>query len=294
MYTPIDSVRDLGATPPVSPAEEIRLLRLMAAGQRMARSGGELTAGERAAVRAGQQARQTLIQANGRLVISIAKRYRRCGLAFEDLCQEGVLGLIRAIDRFDAGKGQRLSTYATWWIRQNIGRAVAMHGRTIRLPIYQVDRLWRIRKAAEQFQKENGVRPSLEEIAQATGETLATVAELLQTGQPLQSLDEPVGDEEDASPFLEFIGDDAQADVPRSVDRSLLVREIEAMLEELPAREANILKLRFGLRDGHGLVLREVADRYGLTRERIRQIEVEALRKLREKGAARLACFLER
>lgn len=283
------SIADLAATAPVSPAEEKRLIRVMVDGKKIAakmkkdstlRNDKEL----RAKVDEGEASRRMLIQANGRLVISIANKYTGHGLSLAELSQEGVLGLIRAIDKFDISKGVRLSTYASYWIRQSVSRAVAVQTRTIRLPVHKVDHLGKIRKVMGQLTQTLGRTPELEEIAAQTGDAPEQIHELLKDGQETLSLEEPVGD--DGATLADFVENDFSQDLEEQVDSTLLESEIRKALSGLTARESRIVELRYGLRDGHPLTLQDVAERFGLTRERIRQIEKEALAKLRRPDQA--------
>jgi RNA polymerase sigma factor (sigma-70 family) len=290
------SIADLAATAPVSPAEEKRLIRVMIEGKQIAeqmkkdstlRKDKEL----RAKIDEGEAARRMLIQANGRLVISIANKYTGHGLSLAELSQEGVLGLIRAIDKFDVSKGVRLSTYASYWIRQSVSRAVAVQTRTIRLPVHKVDHLGKIRKVMGQLTQTLGRAPELEEIAKETGDEPEQIHALLKDGQETLSLEEPVGD--DGATLADFVENDISQDLEDQVDSTLLESEIRRALAGLTARESRIVELRYGLRDGHPLTLQDVAERFGLTRERIRQIEKEALAKLRRPDqAGRLSSFV--
>ncbi len=286
------SIADLASTAPVAPAEEVRLIQAMLAGKRAARELAktqELLESERiklkAKIDAGNAARRILIEANGRLVISIASRYTGHGLSLAELSQEGVLGLIRAIDKFDDRKGVRLSTYASYWIRQSVSRAVAVQTRIIRLPVHKVDHLGKIRKAVGQLTQILGRAPELPEIAQQTGDKPAEIYELLQDGQETMSLEEPVG--EDGATLADFVESDVTQALEDQVDSTLLEGEIRRALSTLTARESRIVELRYGLRDGQPLTLQDVAERFGLTRERIRQIEKEALAKLRRPDQSR-------
>ena len=290
------SIADLAATAPVSPAEEKRLIRVMIEGkkalERMRREPASRTDNQlRAKAEEGAAARRMLIQANGRLVISIANKYTGHGLSLAELSQEGVLGLIRAIDKFDVSKGVRLSTYASYWIRQSVSRAVAVQTRVIRLPVHKVDHLGKIRKVMGQLTQKLGRMPELEEIAAQTGDAPEQIHELLQDGQETLSLEEPVG--EDGATLADFVENDLTQDLEDQVDSTLLESEIRRALSGLTARESRIVELRYGLRDGHPLTLQDVAERFGLTRERIRQIEKEALAKLRKPDhAGRLINFV--
>lgn len=293
------SIADLAATAPVSPAEEKRLIKAMVggkkAGKRLDRD-FDLSDEQRAKlefmVEEGAQARRKLIEANGRLVISIANKYTGHGLSLAELSQEGVLGLIRAIDKFDIDKGVRLSTYASYWIRQSVSRAVAVQTRVIRLPVHKVDHLGKIKRVMGQLTQKLGRLPELEEIAAQTGDAPEQIHELLQDGQETLSLEEPVGD--DGATLADFVENDLTQALEDQVDSSLLENEIRQALSGLTARESRIVELRYGLRDGQPLTLQDVAERFGLTRERIRQIEKEALAKLRRPDhAARLMGFVQ-
>lgn len=287
------SIGDLAATPPVSPAEEKRLLALLAQGQkaqrRIAREGdrlnGELAAQLQAQIQNGRLARQTLIQANGRLVISIAGKYTGHGLSLAELAQEGVLGLIRAIDKYQASKGTKLSTYATFWIRQAVSRAVAQQTRTIRLPVHKVDQLSKVKKAIGRLSQELGRVPELEEIAAFIDDTPENLAQMLRAGQEVLSLEAPIGEDGTAT-LGDLVEEDGDGDLDAKVDAGLLEERLRQALGCLTARESRIVELRYGLRDGRPLTLQDVADRFGLTRERIRQIEKEALEKLRRPDSA--------
>ena len=292
------SIADLAATAPVSPDEEKRLISVMIEGKE-AREQLEQEAGLDEEVRKvledkaeeGAKARRKLIEANGRLVISIANKYTGHGLSLAELSQEGVLGLIRAIDKFDVTKGVRLSTYASYWIRQSVSRAVAVQTRVIRLPVHKVDHLGKIRRVMGQLTQKLGRLPELEEIAAQTGDAPEQIHELLQDGQETLSLEEPVGD--DGATLADFVENDLTQDLEDQVDSTLLEYEIRRALNGLTARESRIVELRYGLRDGQPLTLQDVAERFGLTRERIRQIEKEALAKLRRPDhAMRLMGFV--
>ncbi len=281
------SIADLASTAPVSPAEERRLIRVMIDGKEtaMRMTTGTWSETEKQRMRAksseGAAARRMLIQANGRLVISIANKYTGHGLSLAELSQEGVLGLIRAIDKFDVSKGVRLSTYASYWIRQSVSRAVAVQTRVIRLPVHKVDHLGKIKRIMGQLTQELGRTPEIEEIAAQTGDNPQDIHNLLKDGQDTLSLEEPVGD--DGATLADFVENDLTQALEDQVDSILLGREIRRALATLTARESRIVELRYGLRDGQPLTLQDVAERFGLTRERIRQIEKEALAKLRQR-----------
>jgi len=285
------SVANLAKTAPVSPKEERRLILEMVAGRDvkdMFVNNPPEDEQERAELeekmKRGLKARDTLIISNGRLVISIANRYTGHGLTLAEVSQEGVLGLIRAIDKFDADRGVRLSTYASYWIRQSVSRAVAVQTRTIRLPVHKVDRLGAVKKATNQLTQQLGRAPELAELAEALGDTPEQIEALLCDGQDTLSLEDPVGD--DGATLGDFVIEDDSSMLENEVDRTLLEQEIQEALATLTARESRIMELRYGLRDGHPLTLQDVAERFGLTRERIRQIEKEAIAKLRRPDKA--------
>jgi len=292
------SVASLAKTPPVSPTEERRLILEMVDGrksQEILDTNPPTDEAERAKleekVKRGLKARETLIVSNGRLVISIANRYTGHGLTLAEVSQEGVLGLIRAIDKFDADRGVRLSTYASYWIRQSVSRAVAVQTRTIRLPVHKVDRLGVVRKVMNQLTQELGRTPDIKDVAAALGDTPEQIEALLYDGQETLSLEDPVGD--DNATLADFVMEEDTTKLETEVDRHLLQQEIQEALATLTARESRIMELRYGLRDGHPLTLQDVAERFGLTRERIRQIEKEALAKLRHpEKALRLRAFI--
>jgi len=290
------SIAELAATAPVSPPEERRLIRVMIDGKKAAarmRKEAGLRNNRQLKNKSeeGAAARRMLIQANGRLVISIANKYTGHGLSLAELSQEGVLGLIRAIDKFDITKGVRLSTYASYWIRQSVSRAVAVQTRVIRLPVHKVDHLGKVRKAMGQLTQSLGRTPDVAEIAAHIGDQPEQIHDLLKDGQETLSLEEPVGD--DGAILADFVENDLTQDLEDQVDSTLLEGEIRRALAGLTARESRIVELRYGLRDGHPLTLQDVAERFGLTRERIRQIEKEALAKLRKPDqAGRLINFV--
>ncbi len=228
----------------------------------------------------GEAARHHLICANSRLVISLAKKYMGQGVPLLDLIQEGNLGLMRAVEKFDYRRGYKFSTYATWWIRQSITRAVADQGRTIRVPVHMSDRIRRLYRASHQLEQQLGRSPTPEEIAGEVDLPTPKVRWMLRVSQRPLSLEKPVGEESD-SELGDFI-EDQEIPAPTELTLQHMLREeIESILTALTPREARVLKLRFGLIDGRSYTLKEVGEKFGVTRERIRQIEVEALRRLR-------------
>ena len=253
-------LKEIGRVPLLSPEEEIELAQRMATGD--------------------PYARKRLSEANLRLVVSIAKKYVGRGMQFLDLIQEGNLGLIKAVEKFDYTKGFKFSTYATWWIRQAITRAIADQARTIRIPVHMVETITKVKKVSSQLLHENGHDPTPEEIAEKLEMPVEKVREIMRIAQDPVSLETPIGEEED-SHLGDFIPDDDAPAPAEAASHTLLREQLNEVLNTLTEREAKVLKLRFGLEDGKSRTLEEVGQRFEVTRERIRQIEAKALRKLR-------------
>ena len=297
-------LKEIGKVPLLTADEEIHLATAMSAGnaakERMAAAEkeGEVIPEEELAalkkdVKQGEKAKQKLAEANLRLVVSIAKRYVGRGMLFLDLIQEGNLGLIKAVDKFDYTKGYKFSTYATWWIRQAITRAIADQARTIRIPVHMVETINKLVRVSRQLVQELGRDPLPEEIAKELNIPVDKVGEIMKIAQEPVSLETPIGEEED-SHLGDFIQDD---DAPAPSDAAtftLLKEQLVEVLGTLTPREEKVLRLRFGLDDGRARTLEEVGKKFNVTRERIRQIEAKALRKLRHPSRSRkLKDYLE-
>lgn len=266
-------LKEIGALPLLSSEEEIVLAKTVEAGMR-----ADALPEEKEAAR---EAKKELADRNLRLVVSIAKKYLGRGLQFLDLIQEGNLGLLKAVDKFDYTKGYKFSTYATWWIRQAITRAIADQARTIRVPVHMVETINKLNRISRQLLQENGREATNEELAKAMGVSLAKVREVKKIAQDPISLETPIGEKED-SHLGDFI-EDHEAIAPDDAAGSILLREqIEELLTGLTERERQVLELRFGLKDGKTRTLEEVGKYFDVTRERIRQIEGKALSKLKK------------
>lgn len=278
--------RQMGCVPLLEKSEEVALARQMEGGRearvRLAERNVSPEEEEklRRAVDRGDKARKKLTEANTRLVVSVAKKYTGNGVPLLDLIQEGNIGLMKAVEKFDYRRGYKFSTYATWWIRQGITRALAQQSRLIRIPVHAGDQIRRIYRTIENYEKETGGRPTKEEISERTGISVSKIELLMRSSRYPISLEMPVGEDDD-SEFGDFIEDDASL-TPTEVTHQHLLREaLQNIMTSLSPREARILRLRFGLRDGRAHTLEEVGQKFGLTRERIRQIEHEALDRLR-------------
>ena len=286
-------LREIGRVPLLIAAEEVELAKRIEAGaeasERLADLDavgalGSLPADESRELQRladdGDQAKGALIQANLRLVVSIAKRYMGRGMQFLDLIQEGNMGLMRAVEKFDHTKGFKFSTYATWWIRQAITRSIADQARTIRIPVHMVESINRVHRVQRQMVQELEREPSIDELAEAVAMTAERVREIQRISLDLLSLDAPVGEEDD-SYLADFIKDEAVEEPPDAATRQLLHEAVQEVLDELTERERNVMIMRFGLHDEQSHTLEEVGEAFGVTRERIRQIESKTLAKLR-------------
>ncbi len=288
-------LKEAGRVPLLTAEEEVALAKRMEAGQiaaqQLAELGDSLSPEERAELEAivadGQAAQEYLVRANSRLVISVAKKYIGRGVHFLDLIQEGNIGLIRAVRKFEYRRGHKFSTYATWWIRQAVSRAVADQGRTIRVPVHMGDQINRLRRISMQLTQELGREPTEEELAEAMETTPDKIANLIEISRRPISLETPI--EEDAdSEFGDFIEDRNSPQPAEVVTQNLLREHLQQALARLPEREAHILQLRYGLLDGEMHTLEEVGREIGVTRERVRQLEAQALNRLRHSSAHQL------
>ena len=284
-------LKEIGKVPLLTADQEVELATAMSAGREaqerlnQAEEDGVTLPEEELAelkkqLKAGEKAKQKLAEANLRLVVSIAKRYVGRGMLFLDLIQEGNLGLIKAVEKFDYTKGYKFSTYATWWIRQAITRAIADQARTIRIPVHMVETINKVIRVSRQLLQELGHDPSPEEISEEMNMPVDKVREILKIAQEPVSLETPIGEEED-SHLGDFIPDEAASEPSEAASFTLLKEQLVDVLSTLTPREEKVLKLRFGIEDGRTRTLEEVGKEFNVTRERIRQIEAKALRKLR-------------
>ena len=253
-------LKEIGTVPLLSADEELELAKKKSAGD--------------------ESAKKRLIEANLRLVVSIAKRYTGRGMSFLDLVQEGNLGLIKGVEKFDYEKGYKLSTYATWWIRQSVTRALADQARTIRVPVHMVETINKMSKMQRKLTLELGYEPSIPELAKALGLTEEKVMEIMQIAREPASLETPIGEEDDSN-LGDFVADTNVLTPEQNVESVMLREHIDDLLGDLKERERQVISLRFGLDDGHPRTLEEVGKEFNVTRERIRQIEAKALRKLK-------------
>ena len=283
-------LKEIGKVPLLTADQEVELATVMSAGREaearvaQAEADGETIPEAEMAelkkqIKAGEKAKQQLAEANLRLVVSIAKRYVGRGMLFLDLIQEGNLGLIKAVEKFDYTKGYKFSTYATWWIRQAITRAIADQARTIRIPVHMVETINRMRQATNQLVYQNGHEPTPEELAKAMDMSVERVREIQRMAQEPASLESPVGEEEDSS-LGDFVADENAEAPGKAADRAMVAQQINLALKSLTPREEKVIRLRFGLDDGRPRTLEEVGRDFGVTRERVRQIEAKAIRKL--------------
>ncbi len=285
-------LKEIGRVPLLTAEEEVSLAKRMERGrearQKLTQGVDDFDEREKllAAVKDGQAAQEHLIKANSRLVVSVAKKYVGRGVPFLDLIQEGNIGLIRAVKKFDYRRGYKFSTYATWWIRQAVTRAIADQGRTIRVPVHMYEQINRLTRTSRQLVQELGRDPTTEEIAERLGVPPRKVEQIIRVSQRPLSLEMPVGEEED-SYLGDFIEDDEAESPTDSASQTMLRQVIDEIFESLTPREVRILQLRFGLVDGYSYTLEEVGKKFGVTRERIRQIEAQALGRLRHPSRSR-------
>lgn len=294
----IDSVglylKEMSNVPLLNMEQEVELAKRIEAAKKATRKikklKGKVPAKDRAEYRGtienGRLAREHLIKANTRLVVSIAKKYMGRGVPFLDLIQEGNLGLMKAVSKFDYRRGFRFSTYATWWIRQTITRSIADQGRTIRVPVHMIDRIRQLYKTAHLLEQRMGHPPSVEDLAETLDEEIPKIEWMLKVSWLPLSLESPVGDEEDSELGM-FVEDENSPSPSQAAYNNMMVEKVHEILATLSPREARILRLRFGLENGRTYTLEEVGEKFGLTRERIRQIEGKALRRLRHPLRAR-------
>ena len=284
-------LQQIGRVPLLDPEQEVRIAERIRRGGEAAETLAELSlTGEKLRVDEsahlehlvsdGEQARDELIRANLRLVVSIAKRYASRAMALLDVIQEGNLGLIRAVEKFDHSKGFKFSTYATWWIRQSITRAIADQSRTIRIPVHVAETVNRVKRVQWQMRQELMREPTVEELAAEVDQPTDKVSEILRISLDLLSLDSPIGESEDSS-LANFVEDQNAVAPGDAATRTLLVEAVREVLGELSQREQEVVRMRFGLDEDQPRTLKEVGEAFGVTRERIRQIEAKTLTKLR-------------
>lgn len=287
-------LKEMSAVPLLNMEQEVDLAKRIEAGKKARRqlnklNGSTPPAKHReldAVIEDGRLAREHLISANTRLVVSIAKKYMGRGVPFLDLIQEGNLGLMKAVTKFDYRRGFRFSTYATWWIRQTITRSIADQGRTIRVPVHMIDRIRLLYKTAHVLEQSLGQPPTVEDLADALKEEVGKVDWMLRVSWLPLSLESPVGDEDDSELGM-FVEDESSPSPSQAAYKNMMEQKVNEVLATLHPREARILRLRFGLENGRAYTLEEVGEKFGLTRERIRQIEGKALRRLRHPMRAR-------
>ncbi|MDE0607773.1 MAG: RNA polymerase sigma factor [Acidimicrobiaceae bacterium] len=284
-------LKEIGRVPLLDAEEEVWIATRIRSGGEAAETLAELSVtneelepAERARLEClvsdGEQARDELTRANLRLVVSIAKRYAGRGMALLDVIQEGNLGLIRAVEKFDHSKGFKFSTYATWWIRQSITRAIADQARTIRIPVHVAETVNRVKRVQSEMRQGLMREPTVEELAAEVDEPIEKVSEILRISEDLLSLDSPIGEGEDSN-LANFVEDQNAVAPGDAATRSLMVEAVREVLGDLPQREQEVVRMRFGLDDGRPRTLKEVGEAFGVTRERIRQIEAKTLTKLR-------------
>jgi RNA polymerase primary sigma factor len=293
-------LKEISRIPLLTAVEEVQLAKTIERGKKAAHRLGQAQSHSdgsyerlKREIQRGKQARRKLIEANFRLVVSIAKKYIGHGVSFMDLIQEGNIGLIRAVEKFEYQRGFKFSTYATWWIRQAVSRALSDQGRTIRVPVHMGERITQLSRVSRELVQKNGHEPTEEEIAEAMGVSLRLLERIRQAAQFPFSLEMEVGEDADST-LGDFIEDDNGSAPDDSAIHKLLCERVEDVLASLTAREGRVLQLRFGLQDGRAYTLEEVGQKFGVTRERIRQIEAKALSKLRHpRRSRRLRDFLE-
>ena len=287
-------LKEMSAVPLLNMEQEVDLAKRIEAGKKARRNLNKLNGntplqkklGFEATIEDGRLAREHLIKANTRLVVSIAKKYMGRGVPFLDLIQEGNLGLMKGVSKFDYRRGFRFSTYATWWIRQTITRSIADQGRTIRVPVHMIDRIRLLYKTAHTLEQKLGHPPTVEDLADAMNEDLDKVDWMLRVSWLPLSLESPGGDEDDSELGM-LVEDESSPSPSQAAYKNMLEQKVHEVLGTLSPREARILRLRFGLENGRAYTLEEVGEKFGLTRERIRQIEGKALRRLRHPMRAR-------